>query len=158
MDEGESFGAELGGSFAVRVLALDVGDRRIGVALSDPTGTLASPLTIIERTSDDQAIGAILKIASERNAGPIIVGLPRSLDGHIGPQAEKVQAFAELLRQRSSVPVEYRDERFTTVTAVHLKQEASKRRPDRKTRYDAMAAAIILQDYLDEKRQGRTGS
>lgn len=135
----------------MRVLGLDVGDRRIGVALSDPTGILASPLTIIKRTSDEQAIDAILKIVVERGAERIIVGLPRSMDGHIGPQAEKVQAFAELLRLRTAVPIEFRDERLTTVAAMRLKKEASTRRLDRKTRYDAMAAAIILQEYLDEK-------
>lgn len=135
----------------MRVLGLDVGDRRIGVALSDPTGILASPLTIIERASDEQTIDAILKIVVERGAERIIVGLPRSMDGHIGPQAEKVQAFTELLRQRTAVPIEFRDERLTTVAAMRLKKEASTRRLDRKTRYDAMAAAIILQEYLDEK-------
>jgi putative Holliday junction resolvase len=135
----------------MRVLGLDIGDRRIGVALSDPTGILASPLTIIERASDEHAIDAILKVVAERGVEKVIVGLPRSMDGHIGHQAEKVQSFTELLRQRTAVPIEYRDERLTTVTAMRLKQEASTRRLDRKTRYDAMAAAIILQEYLGEK-------
>lgn len=135
----------------MRVLGLDIGDRRIGVALSDPTGILASPLIIIERITDAQAVDAILKIVMERGAERIIVGLPRSMDGHIGHQAAKVQAFTELLRQRTAIPIEYRDERLTTVTAIRLKQEASTRRLDRKTRYDAMAAAVILQEYLDEK-------
>jgi putative Holliday junction resolvase len=134
-----------------RILALDVGDRRIGVALSDPTGILASPHSIIERTTDEKAIEAILKVVAEKEAGRIIVGLPRSMNGTIGPQAEKVKAFTEQLCRRTSVPIEYRDERLTTVTAMRLKQEASTRRLDRKTRYDAMAAAIILQEYLDEK-------
>jgi putative Holliday junction resolvase len=134
-----------------RIIGLDMGDRRIGVAMSDPTGILASPLSIIERTSDGQAVDAILKVVNEWGVERIIVGLPRSMDGHIGPQAEKVQVFTEMLRQRTAVPIEYRDERLTTVTAMRLKQEASTRRLDRKTRYDAMAAAIILQEYLDEK-------
>jgi putative Holliday junction resolvase len=135
----------------MRILGLDMGDRRIGVAMSDPTGILASPLSIIERTSDGQAVDAILKVVNEWGVERIIVGLPRSMDGHIGPQAEKVQVFTEMLRQHTAVPIEYRDERLTTVTAMRLKQEASTRRLDRKTRYDAMAAAIILQEYLDEK-------
>jgi putative Holliday junction resolvase len=138
----------------MRILGLDIGDRRIGVAMSDPIGILASPLCIIERTSDEQAVDVILKIVTERVVERIIVGLPRSMDGHIGPQAEKVQVFTEMLRQRTAVPIEYRDERLTTVTAMRLKREASTRRLDRKTRYDAMAAAIILQEYLDEKPTG----
>ncbi|MDP2918820.1 MAG: Holliday junction resolvase RuvX [Dehalococcoidia bacterium] len=135
----------------MRILGLDIGDRRIGAALSDPTGILASPHSIIERTADEKAIEGILKIIAEKEVGRIVAGLPCSMDGSIGHQAEKVKAFTEQLRQRTSVPIEYRDERLTTVTAMRLKQEASTRRLDRKTRYDAMAAAIILQEYLDEK-------
>ena len=134
-----------------RILALDIGDKRIGVAMSDPTETLASPLTIIERISDENAIVRILKIVSDNNAAKIVVGLPRSMNGNIGHQAEKVQSFTETLQLHATVPIEYRDERLTTVTAVRLKQEASSRKPNRKTRYDAMAAAIILQEHLDEK-------
>jgi putative Holliday junction resolvase len=132
-------------------MGLDVGDRRIGVALSDTTGILASPLTIIERVSEEQAIGDILKIVKERAVERILAGLPRSMDGSIGPQAEKVQSFIETLRTLTAVPIEYRDERLTTVTAMRLKQEGSSKKLDRKTRYDAMAAAIILQEYLNEK-------
>jgi putative Holliday junction resolvase len=134
-----------------RILGLDIGDKRIGVAMSDLTETLASPLTIIERTTDDRAIDDILKIVTERGVARIIIGLPRSMNGGIGHQAEKVQTFTKALQQHTTVPVEYRDERLTTVTAIRLKQEASTRKLNRKTRYDAMAAAIILQEYLNEK-------
>lgn len=134
-----------------RVLALDIGDKRIGVALSDPTQTLASPFTIIERTDDDTTIQEIVKIISDKDVSYVIVGLPQSLDGSIGYQAEKVQSFTQQLEKRLTIPAEYRDERFTTVAAVQLKREASKGKLSRKTRFDAMAAAIILQEYLDEK-------
>ena len=134
-----------------RILGLDIGDKRIGVALSDPMGILASPLIIIDRITDDRAIDDILKIVNEREVAGIIVGLPRSMNGGIGHQAEKVQSFTETLQRHTTVPVEYRDERLTTVTAIRLKQEASTRKLNRKTRYDAMAAAIILQEYLNEK-------
>jgi putative Holliday junction resolvase len=134
-----------------RVLALDVGDKRIGVALSDPTQTLASPFTIIERTDDDSTIQEILIMVADREVSCVIVGLPRSLDGHIGYQAEKVQSFVQELKKHLTVPLEYRDERFTTVEAVQKKKEASTKKLKRKTRFDAMAAAVILQDYLDEK-------
>jgi putative Holliday junction resolvase len=134
-----------------RIIGLDIGDKRIGVAMSDPTETLASPHSIIERITDDQAITDILKITAEYSVVRIIAGLPRSLGGDIGHQAEKVQFFTEELTKHTTIPIEYRDERFTTVTAKQLKQEGSAKKLKRTLRYDAMAAAIILQEYLDEK-------
>jgi putative Holliday junction resolvase len=98
-------------------------------------------------------IEAILKIAKEREAEQIIVGLPRLMNGDIGPQAQKVQAFTEVMRSHTQIPIEYRDERLTTVTAQRLHQESGfkkKNRNNRNIRYDAMAAAVILQDYLEE--------
>ena len=138
-----------------RVLGLDVGDRRIGLALSDSGGILASPLTIIEHTTELQDIEAILKISQERGAERIIVGLPRLMNGDIGPQAQKVQAFAEAIRAHAQIPIVYRDERLTTVTAQRLKQETGSRKKNRNIRYDAMAAAVILQDYLEEQAVNR---
>jgi putative Holliday junction resolvase len=138
-----------------RILGLDVGDRRIGLALSDSGGILASPLTIIEHTTELQDIEAILKISQERGAERIIVGLPRLMNGDIGPQAQKVQAFAEVIRAHTQIPIEYRDERLTTVTAQRLKQETGSRKKNRNIRYDAMAAAVILQDYLEEQAVNR---
>ena len=134
-----------------RVLGLDVGDRRIGLALSDSSGILASPLTIIEHTTELRDIEDILKIAQERGAERIIVGLPRLMNGDIGPQAQKVQAFAEAMRSHTQIPIEYRDERLTTVTAQRLKRETNSKKKNRLIRYDAMAAAVILQDYLEEQ-------
>lgn len=138
-----------------RILGLDVGDKRIGVALSDPMGILASPLTIIERTREPDDIESILKIAEEREVERIIVGLPRLMSGVIGAQAEKVQSFVEGLQSHTEIPIELRDERLTTVTAMRLKQETSSKKKDRKMRYDAMAAAVILQEYLEEKAISR---
>ena len=138
-----------------RILGLDVGDRRIGLALSDSGGILASPLTIIEHTTELQDIEAILKISQERGAERIIVGLPRLMNGDIGPQAQKVQAFAEVIRAHTQIPIEYRDERLTTVTAQRLKQETGSKKKNRNIRYDAMAAAVILQDYLEEQAVNR---
>ena len=122
------------------------------MALSDPGGILASPLTIIERRPDSSDVEAIVEIINQNQVGQIIVGLPRSMDGSIGQQAEKVKAFSEQLASRTDVPLEFRDERLTTVSARRLKQEAGTRKSRQKTRYDAMAAALILQGYLDEKR------
>jgi putative Holliday junction resolvase len=132
-------------------MGLDIGDRRIGVALSDPGEILASPLIIIDRSIEPHYNEAIIKIVKEREVGRIIVGLPCAMDGGIGQQAEKVQTFVETLKSRTNIPIEFRDERLTTVTAVRLKRESSGKKVNIKTRYDAMAAAIILQEYLDEK-------
>jgi putative Holliday junction resolvase len=136
----------------MRCLGLDIGDRRIGVALSDPEGILASPLTIIERTEDSQALAAIIEIINKQDAGQVIVGLPRSLDGTLGGQAEKVREFAQKLAGQIKVPLEYRDERLTTVMAQRLKRASGGKKTRQKARYDAQAAALILQDYLDEGR------
>jgi putative holliday junction resolvase len=134
-----------------RVLGIDVGDRRIGLALSDSGGILASPLTIVEHTSEKGDIEAILKIAREREAERIIIGLPRLMNGDVGPQAQKVQTFTEAMRSNTQIPIEYRDERLTTVTAQRLHQESGSRKKKGIIRYDAMAAAVILQDYLEEQ-------
>jgi putative Holliday junction resolvase len=135
-----------------RTMGLDVGDVRIGVALSDSMGILASPLTIIEHSTLQRDIEAILKIVQEREAERIIVGLPRLMNGDIGPQAQKVQTFTEALRASTQIPVEYQDERLSTKTAERLYQETGyKWKKGPKQRYDAMAAAVILQDYLEEQ-------
>ncbi len=134
----------------MRSLGLDIGDKRTGVALSDPQGILASPLTIIHHQDDRADIEAILNIVGQNQVGRIIVGLPLSMDGSIGKQAEKVKAFTRELCQRTEVPVEFRDERLSTVSVKRLMREVKKTRKTRKTRHDAMAAALILQSYLDE--------
>ena len=132
-----------------RCLGLDLGDKRIGVALSDPSGVLASPLTIINCRNIKADIAAIVGIISEKQVERVIVGLPISMNGSIGRQAEKVQAFVWQLNIHVEVPLEFRDERLSTVSARRLMREAGKAR---KTRDDAFAAALILQGYLDEER------
>jgi len=135
----------------MRSLGLDIGDKRIGVALSDPGGILASPYTIINCRDETQDIEAIIEIVSQHQVERIVVGFPRSMDGSISKQARKVEAFTRRLSGCTNVPVELRDERLTTVSARRLMREASPKRTRKKSRYDAVAAAIILQGYLDEK-------
>ena len=135
----------------MRIMALDVGERRIGVALSDPGGILASPHSIIEVPDPDSAVRAILEIAGKEGVGRIIVGLPRLMTGRLGRQAARVRAFVERLGQQTDLPLEYRDERLSTVSARRMMAEGRRRR-QRKTRYDAAAAAVILQAYLEEGR------
>ena len=129
-----------------------MGDKRIGVALSDPEGILASPLTIIEREDDAGTIEAIIEIVKQKEVGKIIVGLPKSMDGSIGVQAEKVIGFVHKLREHTEIPIEFRDERLTSVSARRLIQADGNRKTKKKVRDDALAAAFILQGYLEEGR------
>ena len=123
------------------------------MALSDPRGILASPFAIIERRDERLDIEALIDIISRHQVGQIVVGLPRSMDGSIGKQAEKVKTFVRALSGYTDVPVEFRDERLTTVWAKNLRREAGVKKTRKKVRHDAVAAAIILQGYLDEGRE-----
>jgi putative Holliday junction resolvase len=134
-----------------RLLALDVGERRIGVAVSDPTGTLARPLTIITRASRQADFQAIAQLVEDTAAERIIVGLPLSLDGTEGPQARTVRRYAERLAQTVSVEIEFWDESYSSALASEILRDKGKRRRRRPVReaIDAAAAAVILQSYLD---------
>ena len=135
----------------MRSLGLDIGDKRIGVALSDPQGILASPFTIINCKDEKADVEAIISIINQNQVRQIVVGLPRSMNGSLGKQAEKVKAFTQKLCSHTGVPVEFRDERLTTVSAKRLMQAANTKKAKSKAKYDAIAAALILQGYLDEK-------
>ena len=134
-----------------RFMGLDVGDRWVGVAFSDLGGVIATPFAIVDRTAGDY-IHAIAHMVTEHDAGLVIVGLPRAMDGTIGKQAEKVQDFVRRLSIDVVVPIEFRDERLSTVSAGRLMREANSKRTRKKVRDDAAAAAVILQSYLDERR------
>jgi len=138
-----------------RSLGLDVGDKRIGVALSDPQGLLASPFTIISRRDETADIKAITDIVSQHQVEQIIVGLPRSMDGSLGQQAEKVKTFIQSLCRHTDVPVKFRDERLTTVSAKRLMRAVRTKKAKGKAQDDAIAAALILQGYLDETHEAR---
>ena len=132
----------------MRVLGLDVGDRRIGLALSDPTGMLASPFGYVERGPSD--IADILRVAEENEATEIVVGLPLSMSGDSGTQAGKVRGFIRDLRSRTDLPIKTVDERLSTVQAQGMLQQSGRRLRDRdRGEIDAAAAAVILQAYLD---------
>jgi putative Holliday junction resolvase len=132
-------------------MGLDIGDSRIGLALSDPMGILASPLMIINRADEPAAIKKIVDIIREKEVGKVIAGLPLNMDGSRGIQAEKTASFVAALSRHLTVPIEYRDERLSTVNARELIQKV--RKTNRATRYDAAAAALILQSYLEESAQ-----
>lgn len=131
-------------------MGLDIGDKWIGVALSDPGRILASPLTIIKRQDESHGIESIINLINQNQVSQIVVGLPRSLDGSIGHQAKKVMAFVEKLSGCTEVPVAFRDERLTTVSARRVMRVTKNKKTRRETRDDAIAAAFILQGYLDE--------
>ena len=136
----------------MRYLGLDVGDRRIGVALSDETGTLATGLPTLGRVGPRKDVRALAELIRRNEVGEVVVGLPRRLDGGLGPQAQKVLAFMEDLRPAAKVPVVPWDERFTSVVAEQALVEADVSRRDRKTLVDKVAAILILQSYLDYRK------
>ena len=136
----------------MRSLGLDIGDRRIGVALSDTLGILASPFTIIERRDEKQDIDAIIDIIGKNQVEMIIAGLPLSMDGGIGQQAQKVKNFVEIISHRTQVPIEFRDESLTTVEARRIMLTSRSKKNRQKSRDDDVAAAVLLQNYLEEKR------
>lgn len=135
----------------MRVMGLDVGDRRIGVALSDETGVLASPLSTLERVGPRQDPTAIAALVREHEVDAIVVGLPRNMDGSLGPQAQKVQAFAASVGAAARVPVRFWDERLTTVEAEQILSERNVPWQRRKGLVDQVAAVLILQEYLDHQ-------
>ncbi|MEW6033793.1 MAG: Holliday junction resolvase RuvX [Chloroflexota bacterium] len=133
-------------------LGLDVGGRRVGVALSDPDGLVAVPLTTVVRRDTESAVEQVATLAREHNAGCIVVGLPALLSGEVGAEAERVQEFAKALERRTGRPVEWWDERLSSVAAEKLMRDMGARREKRDANRDALAAALILQAYLDHKR------
>ena len=135
------------------ILALDVGQARIGVATCDDAEMLASPHSVIRRTSNAAALDAITRIVDEVAAGMVVVGLPISFDGQLHGQAQSVQAFGEKLRARLAVPLEYADETLSTWRAEEMLRESGVRADRIRERIDAAAAAVILQDFLDQRRR-----
>ncbi len=131
----------------MRALGLDVGDRRVGLALSDPTGFLASPFGFVERGPSDLA--DIARIAEENEVAEIVVGLPLSMSGDSGVQAGKVRGFIRELRSQTDLPIKTVDERLSTVQAQGMLQQSGRRRRGDRGQLDAAAAAVILQAYLD---------
>jgi putative Holliday junction resolvase len=134
-----------------RVLALDVGERRIGVAVSDPSGTLATPHNVIQRRSKAQDFATIAQLVDEMEIERVVVGLPLSLSGDMGPQARRVTRYARALAQSLDVPIDLYDERYSTVTATERLAASERKRGQ--VPIDAAAAAVILQDYLESKRR-----
>lgn len=137
----------------MRVLAVDPGSKRVGLAISDPTGTIAQPLGTLDAEPEDTLVARLADVAGRHEATRIIVGLPRRMDGSNGPEAKAARALAAALRQESGLPVELVDERLTSVAAERSLIAGGVRRDKRRVTVDRVAATMLLQSHLDRKRQ-----
>ena len=133
------------------ILGLDVGDRRIGIALAEESGTLAVPVGVMERTSLKQDMPRLAEIAQGRHATLIVAGMPISINGTLGPQARKTQRFLEHLKKHTQLPIETVDERYSSSEAGRLMRNNGAQPSHRRGEVDATAATIILQAYLDRR-------
>jgi putative Holliday junction resolvase len=136
----------------MRCLGLDVGDKRIGIAVSDESALIASPRETLERKGTRKDIAHLLELARREAISEILVGMPWNLDGSTGPQAEKVLRFVDALRAATDIPIVTWDERLSTVGAERALLEADVSRAKRRGAVDRVAAALILQSYLDARR------
>lgn len=135
-----------------RVMALDVGERRVGVAMSDLSQTLASPYTTLQAHPQAVLFQKIQQLIIKEEVVALVVGLPISLNGQEGPQAQRIRQFIEALLTCVSVPLQTCDERYTTAEAQRMMIEAGLRPEQRKAKIDEVAASIILQDYLNQQQ------
>ncbi|ANS75433.1 crossover junction endodeoxyribonuclease RuvA [Paenibacillus yonginensis] len=135
----------------MRILGLDYGDRRIGVAVSDELGWTAQGIDTLEKRRDEGELAKIAELVKQYEIEEIVVGLPKNMNGTIGPRGEICMAFADKLRGQLELPVHLWDERLTTVSAHRTLLEADVSRGKRKQVVDKMAATLILQNYLDSK-------
>jgi putative pre-16S rRNA nuclease len=136
----------------MRILGLDVGDKTIGVAVSDGLGLTAQGVTTIRRRSYDKDLELLAGYIDEYEVGKVVVGLPKNMDGSLGPQAEKAINFADRIRERLGIDVSMYDERLSTLLVQKAMIEADVSRAKRKKVVDMLAAQVILQGYLDRNR------
>ena len=136
-----------------RVMALDVGKVRMGVALSDPLGYTAQPLLTLWRKNRSEDLRSLMRLIRKHEVTEIVVGNPLHMSGDVSPLAAKVQEFAEELRKRSGLPVQLWDERLSSVAAHEILNEAGHRRQDRKYVIDQVAAVVILRGWMEAKEQ-----
>jgi putative Holliday junction resolvase len=138
----------------MRILALDHGSKRIGVAVSDETRTIAQPLEYIPAEPFADFLARLRQLIREKEIGLILVGLPRNMDGSYGPAAQKVETFVAALKDAVAVPIKTWDERLTSAQANRVLIQGGARRAKRKEKVDQTAAAILLQSYLDGRGIG----
>ena len=136
----------------MRVLAVDFGDARTGIAVSDLTGTLAGEAWVIHEKNVQNAARTIVSEAASRDVSKIVVGYPKNMNGTVGPRAEKSEALAELIRNLTDIEVVLWDERMTTMSAHRILDNAGRYGKKRKQTVDAVAASLILESYLGVKK------
>jgi putative Holliday junction resolvase len=134
----------------MRYLSIDYGNKITGLAICDQTETFVSPLMAIPTSNDP--IGKIIEVVKAENVGALVLGLPLNMDDSVGPQAKKVQAFAEQIKKQIDTPVFFQDERLSTFAAEGKMIDMDLTRKGKKRRIDALAAAEILQAFLDSRR------
>ncbi len=135
-------------------MGLDVGDKTIGVALSDPMFLIANPLETIKRKKASLDIERLVKIINEYDVETVVVGLPKNMNNSIGPQSMKVMSFVDLLKKQTDKEIIYQDERMTTLQSERVLIDMDVRRENRKEHIDKIAAGFILQTYLDGRKNG----
>lgn len=133
----------------MRIMGLDVGDRRIGIAISDPMGWIAQGHSVLHRTTMEKDLNHLQKLCVELEVEKLVVGFPRNMNGTVGPRARQTEEFARQLQDCVNLPLEYWDERMTTQIAERVLIEADVSRRKRRQVIDKMAAISILQNYLD---------
>lgn len=138
----------------MRIMGIDYGDARTGVAISDLTCTIAGSAAVVPSRNTEKAIADIVRLAKENQVGEIVVGLPRNMDGTEGVRAELCRAFAEKLKEATGLPVAMWDERRTTVEAHNILSQHNYHGKKRKDTVDAVAATLILEGYLAFKKRG----
>src|SRR5690242_18449064 len=136
-----------------RIMGLDVGDRRVGVAVSDPLGLTAQPVLTLVRTNRRQDLKSIQRLIRKFDCREIVVGNPLHMSGDVSPQAEKAQAFAQMLREETGLPVHLWDERLTTTEAHRHLHAAGRTGSEHKSVVDQVAAVLILEGYLAGRRR-----
>lgn len=135
-------------------MGLDVGDKTVGVAISDPLFVTAQPYETIKRRKAKFDIDRIVEIVNDKEVSLIVVGLPKNMNNTIGPQSMKVMSFVDLIKKRIDIDIVYEDERLTTVQSEAVLIDMNVRRENRKTHIDKIAASFILQSYLDRRSNG----
>lgn len=140
------------GSNGNRILGLDIGTKRIGVAISDPLGISAQPVKAISRKPDEKSVNEIKNLCEERGVSVIVAGLPKNMDGTIGFQAEDVLSYIELLKNVISINIELEDERLTSKIAEQALIEQNRKPSKHKELIDINSAILILQQYLNKRR------
>lgn len=140
----------------MRTMGLDVGEKRIGIAVSDPMGWTAQSHSVLNRKQNTADLKYLEQLRQELGVEKIIIGYPRNMNGTIGPKALEIEEFAEQLRQYTKVAIEFWDERLSTRSAERILLEADISRSKRKKIIDKLAAAHILQGYLDSQSRGST--